>query len=79
MWSSLLGLALLLAFDPVKLGVVLLLISRPRPVQNLFAFWIAAFLVGVSSLLVPLIVLHGAPQLDSFTNLPADELHHPAL
>ncbi|WP_165827561.1 GAP family protein [Mycolicibacterium sp. GF69] len=66
MWSSLLGLAFLLAFEPVRIGVVLLLISRPRPVQNLFALWIAAFSVGVLSLLVPLVVLHGAPQLDSF-------------
>jgi hypothetical protein len=66
MWSSLLGLAFMLAFDPVRIGVVLLLISRPRPVQNLFALWIAAFSVGVSSLLVPLLVLHGTPQLDSF-------------
>jgi ABC-type multidrug transport system fused ATPase/permease subunit len=73
MWSSLLGLALLLAFEPIRIGVVLLLISRPRPVQNLFALWASCFLVGVSSLLVPLIILHGAPQLDSFTeNLPTN-------
>jgi hypothetical protein len=66
MWSSLLGLAFLLAFEPLRIGVVLLLISRPRPVQNLFALWSSCFLVGVSTLLVPLIVLHGTPQLDSF-------------
>jgi hypothetical protein len=35
-------------------------------VHNLFALWIAGFSVGVSSLLVPLIVLHGTPQLHSF-------------
>jgi hypothetical protein len=66
MWGSLLGLAFMLAFEPVRIGVVLLLISRPRPVHNLFALWIAGFSVGVSSLLVPLIVLHGTPQLHSF-------------
>ncbi|MCW2562806.1 MAG: gap protein [Mycobacterium sp.] len=66
MWSSLLGLGFVLAFEPLRIGVVLLLISRPRPVQNLFALWIAAFSVGVSTLLVPLIILHGTPRLDSF-------------
>ncbi len=66
MWGSLLGLAFMLAFEPVRIGVVLLLISRPRPMQNLFALWIAGFSVGVSSLLIPLVVLHGTPQLDSF-------------
>jgi hypothetical protein len=65
-WSSLLGMALLLALDPVRLGVVVLLISRPRPVQNLFVYWVACFLVGVLGLLVPLVVLHGTPILDDF-------------
>jgi hypothetical protein len=65
MWGSLLGLAALLALDPVRLAVILLLISRPRPVQNLFVCWIACVLVGVSGLLVPLMVFHGTPMFDS--------------
>ena len=35
MWGSVAVLALPIAFDPVRLGVNLLLISRPRPAQNL--------------------------------------------
>jgi Sap, sulfolipid-1-addressing protein len=42
MWSSLPGLAFLMAINPVLLGVILLVISRPRPVQNLLAFGSAA-------------------------------------
>jgi Sap, sulfolipid-1-addressing protein len=36
-----LGLALLLALNPVRLGVILLMISRLRPVPNLLAYWSA--------------------------------------
>jgi hypothetical protein len=66
-WSSvLLVLTLLLTFDPVRLGVVLLLISRPRPVSNLLAYWIGAMAVSVPYMLVPLIVLHLVPSFRSF-------------
>ena len=37
MWGSVGVLALLAALDPVRLGLTLLVISRPRPVQNLLA------------------------------------------
>jgi hypothetical protein len=45
MWSSALGLALLSALHPVRLGLILLLISRPR--QLLIAIFT---MVGVSQL-----------------------------
>jgi hypothetical protein len=73
-WSSVLGLALLLAFDPVRLALILLLISRPRPVQNLLAYWVTCLTVCVASLLVPLMVLHFTPRLRSF----AQDLATPA-
>lgn len=53
------GLALLMALDPVRLGVILLIISRPRPVSNLLAYWVGCLLVAFPSLLVPLILVHG--------------------
>ncbi|WP_197517953.1 GAP family protein [Mycobacterium sp. E796] len=62
----LLVLTLLLTFDPVRLGVVLLLISRPRPVSNLLAYWVGAMAVSVPYMLVPLIVLHLVPPFRSF-------------
>jgi hypothetical protein len=40
MWGSVLVLALLAALNPVRLGLALLVISRPRPVQNLLAYWV---------------------------------------
>ena len=67
MWGSLLVLALLITLHPVRLGVILLVISRPRPMQNLFAYWAGCVIAGVYSLLIPLVVLHVTPVFDSFS------------
>lgn len=58
MWGSVLGLALLTALNPVRLGLILLMISRPRPVQNLLAYWVGSLTASVPNLLVPLLVVH---------------------
>jgi hypothetical protein len=65
-WSSVLGLALLLAVNPVRLGVILLMLSRPRPVQNLLAYWVGNLVAGVPYVLVPLMVLHLTPMSTLF-------------
>jgi hypothetical protein len=67
-WSSLLGLAFLVAINPVLLAVILLMISRPRPVQNLLAYWSGGMIVYLSCLLIPLIVLHLIPAFSSFSH-----------
>jgi hypothetical protein len=66
MWGSVLGLALMLALNPMLLGVILLMLSRPRPVQNLLAYWVGCLIVDVPCLLVPLMVLHLTPSFTSF-------------
>jgi hypothetical protein len=68
MWSSVLGLALLSALHPVRVGLILLMISRPRPVQNLLAYWVGGLTVCVPTLLVPLMVVHFAPMFRSFAH-----------
>lgn len=47
MWGPLLYFALLAAVDPVRLGVTLFLISRPRPMRNLLAYWLGAMATGI--------------------------------
>ncbi|MED5814929.1 GAP family protein [Mycolicibacterium sp. 050232] len=66
MWGSLLVLALLTTINPVRLGIILLVLSRPRPVQNLLAYWAGAVLIGLASLVIPLIVLHSNPASSAF-------------
>jgi hypothetical protein len=67
MWGSVLMLAILTAPDPVRLGVTVLLISRPKAMQNLLAYWGSAMLVSVCALVVPLLVLRFTPMLRTWT------------
>ncbi len=46
--GTVLVLALAMATDPMRLGVTLLLISRPRPVLNLLVYWLGVMFVGVT-------------------------------
>lgn len=68
MWSSLLVLALPIALDPVRLGLNLLLVSRPRPAHNLLMYWVGCALVGFFLLLIPILVLHFTPMFSSFVH-----------
>ena len=66
MWSSVAALALPIALDPVRLGVALLLVSRPRPAQNLLVYWIGCVSASCLLLLAPLLVLHYTPAFAPF-------------
>jgi hypothetical protein len=74
MWSSVLAIALLMALNPVRLGITLLVISRPRPVQNLLAYGVGSLIMSGLPLLVPLTVLHLTPRFRSL----AQDLATPA-
>jgi hypothetical protein len=55
-----------LALDPLRIGLILLLITRPRPLQSLLAYWVGAMTVSVPYMLVPLTVLHVTPGFRPF-------------
>jgi Sap, sulfolipid-1-addressing protein len=57
MCSAVFVLSLLVALDPVRIGIVALMISRPRPMQNLLAFWLGGMVAGMSVALVVLVFL----------------------
>ena len=65
-----------MATDPMRLGVTLLLISRPRPILNLLVYWLGVMAVGVTSGVVVLTMMRDfAPALlrnfSSFAANPA--------
>jgi hypothetical protein len=60
-WSPVLVLAFMLALDPLRLGLFILLIARPRPVQSLLVYWVGAMTASVPYMLVPLTMLHITP------------------
>ena len=57
MSSAVLVLSLLVALDPVRIGITALLISRPRPMLNLFVFWLGGMAAGIATALVVLLFL----------------------
>ena len=57
MSSAVLVLSLLVALDPVRIGITVLLISRPRPMLNLFTFWLGGMAAGIATALVVLYFL----------------------
>lgn len=63
MWSSVLGLALMGTLNPVRLGVLLLLISRERPAQNLIVFWAGCVTISLLTIVCPILLLHFTPVL----------------
>lgn len=67
MWGPLLLLALLFTVNPVRLGIILLVLSRPRPMQNLLVYWIGILVVGLAYLLIPLVLLHSTPTSAALT------------
>jgi ABC-type nickel/cobalt efflux system permease component RcnA len=67
-WGPLLGLAFMFAVNPVLLAVIVLMISRPRPVQNLLAYWSGSMIVNFLGLLIPLLVLHYTPAFSTFSD-----------
>jgi hypothetical protein len=47
MWATVLFLGFGLSIDPLRLGLVVVLVSRRRPMPNLFAFWVGGMVAGV--------------------------------
>jgi Sap, sulfolipid-1-addressing protein len=62
--DTVLAMALIAATNPVRLGIALLLISRPRPMLNLLTYWLGAVTTAITAGLGVLIVVdHVAPTL----------------
>jgi Sap, sulfolipid-1-addressing protein len=57
MWSAVLALSLIAAIDPIRIGIVVLLISRPQPMVSLLAFWLGGMAAGTAAALVLVIYL----------------------
>jgi len=48
MWTLVLFVGLGMAIDPLRLGVVVLLVSRPKPILNLLACWLGGMATGIA-------------------------------
>ena len=57
MWGLVLFFAFTAAQDPVRIGIVMLLISRPRPMPHLLAYWLGLKAMGFGAALAALFLL----------------------
>jgi hypothetical protein len=57
MWGAVLLFALAAAQDPVRISVMAWLVSRPRPMPNLFSYWLGLMVTGFGAALIALLVL----------------------
>jgi hypothetical protein len=57
MWGAVLLFAIAAAQDPVRIGIMVLLISRPRPLSNLLAYWFGLMATGFGAALAALFLL----------------------
>ena len=75
MWSAVLVLSFS-AMDPVRIGITALLISRPRPMLNLLAFWLGGMAAGITMALVVLLWLRelSLPLMRVVVSAPAARL-----
>lgn len=60
MWNAVLFMGLVMATDPIRLGLAVVLVTRKRPMLNLFAFWLGGVVAGVGLALWVLVVIRDA-------------------
>lgn len=77
MWSAVLLFGIIAAQDPVRIGIMALLISRPRPLANLLAYWFGLMATGFGAALASLFLLHDF--LGPVVRLTHSIAQHPAL
>ncbi|MED5815541.1 GAP family protein [Mycolicibacterium sp. 050232] len=69
MWITVLGLAIAVNFEPMRLGLITLALGRPRPALQLMAFLSGSFLMSITAGLIVLFVVRpgmlGAPQFST--------------
>jgi Sap, sulfolipid-1-addressing protein len=58
MWMYVLCLGIGMQFDPVRIGLAAILMSRRRALVNLLAFWVGGMIAGVTVGIAVLLLLH---------------------
>jgi hypothetical protein len=66
MWTTVLVMAIAVSFEPIRIGLTVMMLNRPRPMLQLLAFLCGGFAMGVGVGLVVLFSLR--PRLSAATN-----------
>jgi hypothetical protein len=60
MWNTVIFIGLVMATDPIRLGLALVCVTRQRPLLNLFAFWLGGMVAALGLAFVVLVVMRDA-------------------
>jgi Sap, sulfolipid-1-addressing protein len=61
MWTTVLVMAITVIFEPIRIGLAVLMLNRPRPMLQLLTFLCGGFTMGVGVGLVVLFILRATP------------------
>ncbi len=67
MWTTVLVMALAVIFEPIRIGLAVLMLNRRRPMLQLLAFVCGGFTMGVGVGLIMLFILRSTPLAGNFT------------
>ena len=65
MWITLLVMGIAVSLEPIRIGLTVLMLSRPRPMLQLFAFLCGGFTMGVGGGLAIIFALRATPLAQS--------------
>lgn len=65
MWITLLVMGIAVSLEPIRIGLTVLMLSRPRPMLQLFAFLCGGFTMGVGGGLAIIFALRATPLAES--------------
>ncbi|MCV7064706.1 GAP family protein, partial [Mycolicibacterium farcinogenes] len=71
MWTTVLALAIAVNFDPTRIGFILVVLSRPRPILQLAAYLSGGVLMSAAVAILVVFVVHrglfSIPEIDGAT------------
>jgi Sap, sulfolipid-1-addressing protein len=67
MWTTVLVMAIAVIFEPIRIGLAVLMLNRRRPMLQLLTFLSGGFTMGIGVGLVILFILRATPLAGHFT------------
>ncbi|MHC9292783.1 GAP family protein [Mycobacterium sp. LTG2003] len=74
MWATVLVMAFAVIFEPIRIGLAVLMLNRPRPLLQLLAFLCGGFTMGMGVGLIVLFVLRSTPLASGRFTVPSVQI-----
>ncbi|MGV0742675.1 GAP family protein [Mycolicibacterium sp. XJ870] len=74
MWATVLVMAFAVIFEPIRIGLAVLMLNRPRPLLQLLAFLCGGFTMGMGVGLIVLFLLRSTPLAAGRFTLPSVQI-----